>query len=1377
MYADGQGVEQSYEKTLEWYQKAAEQGDAKAESNLGSMYAFGQGVEQSYERAVEWWKKAAEHGRAGAQFNLATMYHKGRGVKQSIEKAVEWYRKAAEQGLTHAQNKLSLIYAEGQGVEQSDEKAIEWFQKAAEQEDAGAQFNLGLMYHNGRGVKQSNEKAVEWWQKAAERGYAGAQYNLGLMYFNGQGVDQSQEKAVEWWKKAAKQGIVIAQSNLGVCYHNGEGIEKSRQKSAKWYRKAAEQRDAAAQYAIGQSYAAGQGVEQSYEKAVEWFKKAAKQGIAEAQHDLAVMYHKGQGVKQSYEKALKWYKKAADQGDIIAQTNLGGMYAMGQAVIKSNEKAVEWWEKAAEQGNANAQHNLSLMYHKGQGVKQSDEKALEWLKKAAEQKIAEAEFGLGMRCINGLGIEQSIEKAVELWEDAANQGHLKAQLSLGLLSLPFQNTAKTNLETTEWLIKAARQDITDTPTLMGVKVGEYRVIANEWAIEDLKAHQSKAQRLLGIKYYMGYGVLRDEAKAVEWLKKSMRQKDLNINTMYIVGGISFESLPPQLYINLNNNTDCFENLCFRVLTALKTFLKLKGSEDKLELSLLKKMRSEKQDNTTYDAIKDYEDAAKRGEADAQLKLGILHRYGVGITQDSVRAIEWYNEAMQRGNAEAHNILSKIGTETMQCGNSEAHNMLSRIGAVVSSLIRSVGFKPESIMPIIDHSSHYSPLELYKTVSYQKDKNSLEALIKLWRNKNIEACAYLGKLYANKVISRSLEITDEDVFDWLSKAVELHDDPVAQYLLGRMYEYGWGCSRDQILAAACFTEAAFASWYAPAQKALAEVYRYGKGIEQSAQEALRWYRRAAKQGDAGATAAIKEMADEDANEAAMYALGRAHEEGWGIARDEEEAAFQYTRAANQNYPKAQYAAALQRLDGKVAPDELDPYLLLVILSSKEAISPYLKLRGHKLDRTQRKAIAKLINDNYPDYYEQGYYKAQHKLAGLYETGQIILLKTRKNEESAYSEAIRLYEAAMQNDSSVPLTTLGNVRFALRRLQQQGDEERFELDHPGFKKFLQKRGINHKLNNEFELQLAHVFTETRSLEKEVRGELNHILGKILGLPDKSKQAWGMLTMLKSCLKRHKYPSTNDLDISKQDLSELSRKSSLLDPLWSLIPDAHEVATKELRVAKWMLHDPRVEIFNSCFREFENKYDKDIYEGSVRKILTIFDQLHTSKFLTIAEISSKQADPRPYLYKLLTRDDDPTNRFANRLVRIADILQRQFEEAKIKRDLTALGALKELLLQWAQRGEEDCRAGGEDELNRYYFGNIVNFRIADSAALTQEDWTLEMQVAVSLAQLRLKLVDDLVIETDNNRIHAVKHLENKARVAVGLLGDTEDYIDGLD
>jgi Sel1 repeat len=86
----------------------AEQGDAKAEANLGNMYSHGQGVPQDYAEAVRWYRKAADQGDPEGQDGLAFMYSQGEGVPQDLAESLRWCRKAANQGDANAQNYLGV---------------------------------------------------------------------------------------------------------------------------------------------------------------------------------------------------------------------------------------------------------------------------------------------------------------------------------------------------------------------------------------------------------------------------------------------------------------------------------------------------------------------------------------------------------------------------------------------------------------------------------------------------------------------------------------------------------------------------------------------------------------------------------------------------------------------------------------------------------------------------------------------------------------------------------------------------------------------------------------------------------------------------------------------------------------------------------------------------------------------------------------------------------------------------------------------------------------------------------------------------------------------------------------------------------------------
>ena len=148
----------------------AEHGDAEAQLRLGYCYEKGNGVEQNYEKAIEWYTKSVEQGNAVAQLRLGYCYEKGNGVEQNHEKAIEWYTKSAEQGNASAMYNLALCYQEGNGVEQNYEKAVEWYTKSAEQGNVIAQNNLGWCYEKGYGVVKDYRKAVELFRKSVEQG-------------------------------------------------------------------------------------------------------------------------------------------------------------------------------------------------------------------------------------------------------------------------------------------------------------------------------------------------------------------------------------------------------------------------------------------------------------------------------------------------------------------------------------------------------------------------------------------------------------------------------------------------------------------------------------------------------------------------------------------------------------------------------------------------------------------------------------------------------------------------------------------------------------------------------------------------------------------------------------------------------------------------------------------------------------------------------------------------------------------------------------------------------------------------------------------------------------------------------------------------------
>lgn len=248
--------------------------------------------------AVRELKPLAEQGNAEAQFNLGSLYYQGRGVPQDYAEAARWMRKAAEQGHVSSQTTLGSIYAEGvQGAIQKDyPQALMWFVFAAAQGDREALQLRDAMANRmtptqiAEAQKLAREfkpqdvqaKAFRENKALAEKGDADAQFRAGLMYYMGQGVPRDYPEALGWFMKAARQSNPYAQYNVGYMVEKGEGTPQNYVEAAKYYRQAAERGNQLAQYTIGYMYEKGRGVLPDEVQALMWYNLAAIQGEAKA---------------------------------------------------------------------------------------------------------------------------------------------------------------------------------------------------------------------------------------------------------------------------------------------------------------------------------------------------------------------------------------------------------------------------------------------------------------------------------------------------------------------------------------------------------------------------------------------------------------------------------------------------------------------------------------------------------------------------------------------------------------------------------------------------------------------------------------------------------------------------------------------------------------------------------------------------------------------------------------------------------------------------------------------------------------------------------------------------------------------------------------
>ena len=330
-YENNDQIENNWKRAVYWYQEADKQNLPEATYELAFYYS-----DEKY--AISLIEKAAQQGYAKAQNNLGLRYTDGKGVEQNKEKAVYWFEQAAKQVYDWGQINLAACYADGDGVEKDEEKAFYWYEQAAKQGNAVAQYNLAICYDNGKGIKQDKEKAFYWYEQAANQGFDWGQKNLADCYAVGQGVEKNEVKAFYWYEQAAKQGNAEAQNRLGICYNWGKGIEQDKKKAIYWFEQAVNQGFAWAQYNLALKYKDSTDNNKINERK-RLLQLSAEQDIGDAQYELALCYEQGKGTDQNNNAAFYWMKRAVDNNVEEARPVLGRYYDEGIGTSIDKEKA------------------------------------------------------------------------------------------------------------------------------------------------------------------------------------------------------------------------------------------------------------------------------------------------------------------------------------------------------------------------------------------------------------------------------------------------------------------------------------------------------------------------------------------------------------------------------------------------------------------------------------------------------------------------------------------------------------------------------------------------------------------------------------------------------------------------------------------------------------------------------------------------------------------------------------------------------------------------------------------------------------------------------------------------------------------------------
>lgn len=102
-------VQNQVSQKVMYAKRAAAQGNARAQFDLGVMYATGKGVRKNERLAFNYFHKAARKNHSEAKFYVGLSFSQGRGVRQQSQLARYWFKLAAKSGHPKAMAHLASI--------------------------------------------------------------------------------------------------------------------------------------------------------------------------------------------------------------------------------------------------------------------------------------------------------------------------------------------------------------------------------------------------------------------------------------------------------------------------------------------------------------------------------------------------------------------------------------------------------------------------------------------------------------------------------------------------------------------------------------------------------------------------------------------------------------------------------------------------------------------------------------------------------------------------------------------------------------------------------------------------------------------------------------------------------------------------------------------------------------------------------------------------------------------------------------------------------------------------------------------------------------------------------------------------------------------
>lgn len=565
--------------------------------SAAELYSIAQNAEKSGQSATEvitLYQKAADAGSHDAWLYLA-QYYRSTG---DYEKAVNSYLHIEETYPAIYAYNLGTMFLNGEGVPANEAKGIELLTRADREGEHLAFFEIGSYYYQ----KRDYVNAVTYLKKSVGYHDYQAYPVLARIYLDEKVSNADKTYAIDLLRQLVDGNKATPDVRLMLArsYIDGVGTEQSLLKAEVVLRGLEDNRDYADKARVLHDEIKLYSLDEGSRKLA--LKDLRDMVNEKADPDAALflyeIYRNGKfGIEKSMKNALHYIRIAARGDSALAYLALASLYFDGVGIEQNFNESSRFIQKAyeLEPDNPEVVYWYGRMYAEGIGVNRDDSKGFEYLSKAAELGHKDADYLRAVMINSGRSIVGSEQDAVKMFKKHADEGNAEAQYRYGLALYEGFAVGQNLEEAVAYLKKAASGGVTKAIFPLASACQELGLT------EDAIVWYQRATTLPEPESRESWARLGEIYSAQKLLNESFRAYKKAYEAGHEKAGVNLGRL---YYIAERYNE------------AMEIFLKYK--DDPL----------------------------------SEVFIGLMYHYGRGVSQSDIKALEWYDKAIAKNNADA-----------------------------------------------------------------------------------------------------------------------------------------------------------------------------------------------------------------------------------------------------------------------------------------------------------------------------------------------------------------------------------------------------------------------------------------------------------------------------------------------------------------------------------------------------------------------------------------------------------------------------------------------------------------------------------------------------------------------------------------------------